>query len=75
MKLKCLEVMGGEGGVFISCWRDQGGHHNGAIWWKWLGRKGEGKARACSGRAEFNTKPFPKTLSLGAPAKSSAATI
>lgn len=54
--------------------RDQGGHHNGAIWWK--RRREEGRAKGTHlGRAEFNTKHFPKTLSPGAPAKSSTATI
>ena len=74
MKLQCWEVMGGEGDVFSPYRRGQGGHHNGATRWKRLQEEGREEG-AGAGRAEFNTKHCPKTLSLGAPAKSSAATF
>lgn len=72
-RTQVLEARGGGGGVFAS----PPGINVGTTMEQFGGsgsaRKGEQKAR--SGRAEFNTKHFQKTLSLGAPAKSRAATI
>jgi len=42
---------------------------------EWFGGTGLGGRDGALGRAESNTKHFQRTLSLGAPAKSRAATI
>lgn len=55
--------------IFSAPW-DRCEHHSREVWWD-----GPGGRDGALGRAESNTKRFQRTLSLGAPAKSRAATI